>query len=286
MITRDNWYARMNEDMRLRDYAAKTQQAYQGAVKQLVAWLDCEPTLWTEDDIRQYFLYLREEKLAAPSSINVALQGVRFFIRHTLGRDWPVLELIGVKLPKKLPVVLSRKEVRAVLSVVRDPMRRTMLTTIYALGLRLGEALRLQTEHIDSDRLMVWVRNGKGVRDRGVLLPRPLLLRLRRYWKAVRTPAQSSHLFISPKTGKTPHPTTLQKTFTAARKDAAVIKPASIHTLRHSYATHLLESGVTLPTIQKLLGHRRMKTTMVYMHVTHPSTERLQETLDRLMTDL
>lgn len=286
MITRDNWRVRMSEDMRLRDYAAKTQQAYQLAVKQLVAWLDCEPTLWTGDDIRQYFLYLREEKQAAPSSINVALHGIRFFLRHTMGRDWPVLELIGVKLPRKLPVVLSRKEVRCILSVVRDPMRRMMLTTIYGLGLRLGEALRLQAEHIDSDRLMVWVRNGKGVRDRGVMLPRPLLSRLRVYWKKVRSPAPSSHLFISQRTGKPPHASTLQKTFIAARKDAALIKPASIHSLRHSYATHLLESGVTLPTIQKLLGHRRMKTTMVYMHVTHASTERLQETLDKLMADL
>ena len=123
-----------------------------------------------------------------------------------------MLEIIGVNLPRKLPVVLSRKEVHAILSVIREPMRRTALTTIYGLGLRLGEVLRLRSEHIDSDRLMVWVRNGKGVRDRGVVLPRPLLFRLRRYWKEVRSPAPSSHLFISPKTGKPPHKTTLQKT--------------------------------------------------------------------------
>lgn len=286
MITRDNCLERMSEDMRLRDYRPKTQRAYLWAVKQLVTWLDREPALWTEEDIRKFFLYLREEKKAAPSSINVILQGIRFFLRHTMELDWPVLEIIGVNLPRKLPVVLSRKEVRAVLSVVRDPMRRMALTTIYGLGLRLGETLRLRAEHIDSDRLMVWVRDGKGTRDRGVVLPRPLLFRLRRYWKEVRTPAPSSHLFVSPKTGKPPHSTTLQKTFSAARKDAAITKDASIHTLRHSYATHLLESGVTIPTIQRLLGHRRMQTTMIYMHVTHPSSEQLQATIDQLMADL
>ena len=286
MVTLDNWRSRMSEDLRLRDYSPKTQTSYLLAVRQLVDWVGREPATWTEDDIRQYFLYLREEKKASPSSINVALCGIRFFVRHTMGEDWPVLELIGVKRPKRLPVVLSRKEVRAVLKVVRDPMRRTMLTTIYGLGLRLGEALRLRTEHIDADRLMVWVRSGKGVRDRGVMLPRPLLARLRQYWKQDRPPVSSSHLFISGKTGGPPHPTTVQKTFIAARKEIALAKHASIHTLRHSYATHLLESGVTVPTIQKLLGHQAMKTTMIYMHVTHASTERLQHTLDRLMADL
>jgi len=240
MVTRDNWRSRMSEDLRLRDYSDKMQSSYLLAVRQLLQWLDREPATWTEDDIRRYFLYLREEKGAAPSSINVALHGIRFFVRHTLGEDWPVLELIGVKRPRRLPVVLSRPEVRTVLSVVRDPMRRTMLTTIYGLGLRLGEALRLRTEHIDADRLMVWVRSGKGVRDRGVLLPRPLLGRLRQYWKQDRSPASSSHLFISAKTGGPPHPTTVQKTFIAARKEAGLVKHASIHTLRHNADSRIM----------------------------------------------
>ncbi|MCP5042330.1 MAG: tyrosine-type recombinase/integrase [bacterium] len=290
MITLETWRSRMSEDLRLRDYSPRTQEGYLLAARQFVDWVGREPETWTEDDVRGYFLYLREDKKLSPSSINVTLHALRFFVLHTLGHDWPVMELLRVHRPQKLPVVLSRKEVRAVLSVVRDPMRRMAFTTIYALGLRLGEALRLQTEHIDSDRLMVWVRSGKGAKDRAIAMPRPLLTRLRRYWKEERpkasSPATAGHLFISARTGEPVHPTTLQKTFIAARKEAALKKHASIHTLRHSYATHLLESGVSLRTIQKLLGHKAMKTTLLYMHVTHEADDKLQETLDRLMADL
>jgi len=185
-----------------------------------------------------------------------------------------------------LPVVLSTAEVRTLLSAVRHPVRRMALTTIYALGLRLGEGLRLETGHIDSARQLVWVRDGKGAKDRAVPLPSPLLARLRNYWKHERSPAQTPFLFV-PANGRAPlHETTLQKTFTAARSDARIEKNASIHTLRHSYATHLLESGVSLRTIQQVLGHKSMRTTELYMHVTQPGTERLQEIVDRLMADL
>lgn len=286
MITLKNWRTRMSEDLRLADYSPRTQEAYLLAARQLVEWVGREPATWSEDDARRYFLYLREEKRLAPSSINVRLHGIRFFVAHTLGRDWSVLDLISVARTKKLPVVLSRPEVRKLLGVVRRPMYKIALTTIYGLGLRLGEALALRAEDIDSDRCMVWVRNGKGQKDRSVTLPRPLLGRLRRYWKDDRPRVASNHIFISARSGETPHPTTLQKAFIAARKEIKLKKHASIHTLRHSYATHLLESGITVPTIQKLLGHRAMKTTMIYMHVTHDVAERVQEVVDRLVEDI
>jgi site-specific recombinase XerD len=133
---------------------------------------------------------------------------------------------------------------------------------------------------------MVWVRDGKGAKDRGVPLPRPLLARLRQYWKTERPRSSTSFLFVPPDGTAPLHETTLQKTFTAARADTRIDKAASIHTLRHSYATHLLEAGVSLRTIQHVLGHKSMRTTEVYMHVTQPGAERLQETLDRLMVDL
>jgi integrase/recombinase XerD len=176
--------------------------------------------------------------------------------------------------------------VRTLLGVIRHPVRRMALCTIYALGLRLGEALRLETDHVDGERLMVWIRHGKGAKDRGVPLPRPLLARLRQYWKRERPPSATRYLFVPPN-GQAPlHETTLQKTFTAAHAEVGLAKRASIHTLRHSYATHLLESGVSLRTIQAVLGHKSMKTTEVYMHVTQPGIERLQQVLDRLMADL
>lgn len=286
MITLSNWREKMSEDMRLRDFRPRTQEAYSLVVRQFFDQLQQEPEEVTDEDVREYFLYLREEKKAAPSSINIAVHGLRFFFIHTLHRDWPVFELLRVNNPRKLPTVLSRDEVKLILSLIRHPVRRMALTTIYALGLRLNEGLRLQSEHIDAGRLIVWVRDGKGAKDRAVPLPRPLLQRLRRYWKHERPASATTALFVARDSGQTLHPTTLQKTFSAARKDAKCAKHASIHSLRHSYATHLLESGISLRTIQHVLGHKSMRTTSLYMHVTQPGTEHLQSVLDRIMRDL
>ncbi len=196
MITLENWAERMSEDMRLHDFREKTQKSYALVVRQFLRHVEREPEEMTEDDLRGYFLYLREEKKAAPSSINVAVHGLRFFFIHTLQRDWPILDLIKAKQPKKLPVVLSEGEVRAVLGVVRQPVRRAALTAIYGLGLRLNEGLRLEAGDVDAQRMMVWVRDGKGARDRGVPLPGPLLTRLRRFWKEQR-PACRTFMWCS-----------------------------------------------------------------------------------------
>lgn len=281
-----SWRERMSADMRLRDFRPRTQEGYLMAVRLFMEWVKRPPAKVTDEDVRAYFLYLREDKKLAPSTINIAVHALRFFFVHTMRRRWQVFGLLRVNKPRQLPVVLSQGEVRAVLSAVRHPVRRMALATIYALGLRLGEGLSLQTSDIDGERFMVWVRDGKGAKDRGVPLPRPLLARLRRYWKQERPASPTKYLFVPPH-GRAPlHETTLQKTFVAARADARIDKHASIHTLRHSYATHLLEAGVSLRTIQHVLAHRSMRTTEVYMHVTQPGAERLQEILDRLMVDL
>ena len=286
MTEKKSWGERMSEDMRLRDFRPRTQEAYLLAVRQFVDHVQREPATFSEDDVRAYFLYLREVKKLAPSTQNIAVHALRFFFMHTLQRDWVVFDLLRVHKPRTLPVVLSRGEVRTLLAAVRHPVRRMALTTIYALGLRLGEGLSLEAGDIDGERLIAWVRDGKGARDRGVPLPRPLLAGLRQYWKSQR-PASPTRLLFVPHNGRAPlHETTLQKTFTAARADTRIEKHASIHTLRHSYATHLLESGVSLRTIQMVLGHKSMRTTEVYMHVTQPGIEHLQEILDRLMANL
>lgn len=286
MTTLQDWRARMLEDMRLRDFRPRTQQGYLLATRQFMDWVKLDPEALTDDHVPQYFLHLREKRKLAPSSINIAVHALRFFCVHTLGRDWAIFGLLRVNKPQKLPVVLSRGEVHAVLSTVREPARRMALTTIYALGLRLGEGLALTTGDIDAERLIVWVRDGKGAKDRGVPLPRPILGRLRQYWKQQRPQSATAFLFVAHGGQQPLHKTTLQKTFTAVRKDAGIDKPASIHSLRHSYATHLLEAGVSLRSIQRVLGHKSLRTTSVYMHVTQPGTERLQETLDRLMANL
>ena len=286
MVTLQTWRERMSEDMRLRDFRPNTQEAYLLAVRQFMDRTAREPEALTDGDVRTYFLYLREDKKLAPSTINIALHALRFFFIHTMQRDWGVFDILRVHKPRMLPVVLSPQEVRAVLGAVRHPVRRMALATIYALGLRLNEGLGLETGHIDGPRLTVWVRDGKGAKDRGVPLPRPLLARLRQYWKTERPRSSTAFLFVPPDGTAPLHETTLQKTFVAARADARLEKAASIHTLRHSYATHLLEAGVSLRTIQHVLGHKSMRTTELYMHVTQPGAERLQETLDRIMVDL
>lgn len=286
MVTLATWHERMSEDLRLRDMRPRTQQGYLAATRQFMQWVHKEPQSLEVSDVRRYILYLREEKELSPSSVNVAIYALRFFFMHTMQREWKVFELLRSHKPRKLPVVLSPREVRLVLGAVEQPVRRMALSTIYALGLRLGEGLRLQTGHVDAERLVVWVRNGKGARDRAAALPRPVLYQLRRYWKEVRPASDSSYFFIRPGADAPLHPTTLQKTFKAACRDSGMSKDATIHSLRHSYATHLLEQGITLRTIQHLLGHRSMRTTEVYMHVTKPATETLQRTLDELMRNL
>lgn len=286
MATTKTWRERMSEDMRLSDLSSRTRGSYLAAATHFVEWLDRDPETATDDDVRGYFLYLRDDKQLAPSYIHVILYALQYLLQRTMRRELPVFKLLRVNKPRLLPVVLSPREVRSVLTVVRDPVRRMALATIYALGLRLGEGLSLETGHIDAERLTVWVRNGKGAKDRGVPLPRPLLGGLRKYWKTARPQSATNYLFVAPN-GKAPlHETTLQKTFTAARADAHLTKEATIHTLRHSYATHLLEAGISLRTIQQVLGHRSLRTTEIYMHVTQPGVERLQETLDRMMVDL
>ena len=235
--------------------------------------------------MRQYVLHLRDVRVQAPSSINIAVCALRFFFTHTLKREYEVFDLMRVNKPRTLPTVLGRDEVRRVLGAVEHPVRRVALTTIYALGLRIGEGLRLQSEHIQSDRGVVVIRNGKGGKDRTVPLPRPLLQRLRRYWKEERPACDGQLLFVGAK-GAGIDETTLQKTFTAACADAKLGRRATPHTLRHSYATHLVEAGISLRTVQDILGHATLKSTEVYMHVTMPGRERVQDVVDALMHGL
>lgn len=165
------WRERMSEDMRLSDFSSRTREGYLAAATQFVKWLeklDRDPGTATDDDVRDYFLYLRDDKQLAPSSIHVILYALQFLLQRTMRRDLPVFKLLRVNKPRLLPVVLSPAEVRSVITVVREPVRRMALATIYALGLRLNEGLSLETGHIDAERLTVWVRNGKGAKDRGV----------------------------------------------------------------------------------------------------------------------
>ncbi len=283
---------RMMEDMQLRGFSARTQECYVAAVRQLAEHYHRPPDQLTEEDLRQYFLYLANEKRVARATATIALCGIKFFYERTLQRQWTTLQFVRPPREKKLPVVLSREEVRRILPEVRIPVYRACLTTIYACGLRLLEGAHLQVPDVDSARMMLHI-HGKGKQDRYVPLAAPTLDGLRAYWRTHRSPCW---LFPAPTRHGLAHslahqggPVTrssLQSAFRAALRRSGLAKRAHIHTLRHSYATHLLEAGVNLRIIQENLGHRSARTTQVYTHLTREVRATLTDPLNQLMQGL
>lgn len=283
---------RMIEDMQLRGYSARTQEAYARAVRQLAEHYRRSPDKLTEEELRKYFLHLANEKKWARASTTIALCGIKFFYEQTLKRDWPTLRFVRPPREFKLPVVLSREEVRLVLSLVRIPVYRACLMTIYSCGLRLLEGARLQVSSIDSARMLLHI-HGKGKRDRYVPLPETTLHMLREFWKTHRSPqwlfpAPTRHgvdwsvaLNAGPVTRSS-----LQSAFYRAWKKTGIAKAAHVHTLRHSYATHLMEAGVHLRLIQDNLGHGSPKTTAIYTHLTGEVRATQTDPLNELMKDL
>ncbi len=274
---------RMIEDMQLHGYAAKTQTAYLGAVRGLARHYRRSPEDITQEELRSYCLYLVKEKGVATSTLRIHMSGIKFFFEKTLQREWLIFDLVRPAKRKKLPVVLSPGEVKHLLSLVQTPTVRMALTVIYACGLRLSEGLRLKVQDIDSARMLLWVRNGKGGKDRCVPLPERLLELLRTYWK-LRRPRH--YLFPNRDGSEALSASSLQKTLKIVVHESGIKKDASIHTLRHSYATHLLERGVNLRVIQELLGHRSPQTTALYTHLTEKSFRTLAEAVNHLMADL
>lgn len=282
---------RMIEDMQLRGLSERTQESYVGAVKQLARYYGQSPEQLSEEELRQYLLYLIKEKGAARGTCLIALNGIRFLYEQTLQRDYVRLKQIRLPKEKKLPVVLSREEVRQVLDCVRLPHYRVCLSVIYGCGLRLKEGVFLEIGDIDSARMLLHVRQGKGLKDRAVPLPEPILKMLRGYWSGHRHPVW---LFLAlPAPGQPVSsverpiaPSSLQKAFRETVRSSGLSKPATIHTLRHSYATHLLEAGVELRLIQRYLGHKSLSTTLRYTHMTKNTQAIASETINRLMADL
>ena len=264
---------RMIEDLQLHGYADKTQESYLRAVRQLSVYCNKPPDRISEDELREYFLYLKNERGASRSTCRVALYGIRFFYLKTLRKEWPALDLIRFPPEKTLPVVLSVDEVGRVLSRVRLPKYRVCLITIYSCGLRILEGVTLKTENIDGERKQLHIKKAKGGKDRYVPLPERTLEMLRDFWGTHRHP---TFLFpaktpqgISPSISeKSMNASSVRRALLAALEESGVQKHATVHTLRHSYATHLLEAGVNLRVIQSYLGHSSIQSTLVYTHLT------------------
>lgn len=274
---------RMIEDMKLAGFADRTKESYLGAVHALVKhYGERPPGQLTAEELRQFFLHLIEDRKLSPSTVGVHLNGIRFFYERCLGRHWDVFDLVQPRRGFRLPVVLSRTEVRQLLCAVHNEPAKTALTLIYACGLRVMEATRLQIRDIDSARMLLHVRGGKGNKDRCVPLPPRMLELLRDWWRQERP-----RPWLFPGLPERPiSPTLLQKTLKAALRDCGLTKAASVHTLRHSYATHLLEAGVNLRVIQTILGHKSPQTTAIYTHLTPAVMAGATGAIDRLMRDL
>ena len=270
----------------------RTEAAYYACVRQLSEFYGRSPELLSPEDIRQYCIHLKSHKKVARQTSTQAICAIKLFWEKTLHRDWPhELELARANPQFKLPVVLSASEVRRILGAVPALDHRVGLITIYSCGLRLGEGLRLEVPDIDSERMLLHIRAGKGNQDRYVPLPQRTLLLLRQQWKSHRHPVllfpAKGHSGRGARSATEPMSrTTLQRAFRLALKASAVTKQAHIHTLRHSYATPLLEQGENLRQIQVNLGHKSPVVTAVYTHLTSLCKTQHQKRLDEFMGNL
>ena len=256
---------RMTEDMQVRNFSPHTQDSYVQQVSLFARHFSKSPEVLGPEEIRSYQVYLTNEKKLAPSSILIAVSALRFLYKVTLHRDWCLEDIIPApKKPQKLPIVLSPEEVLQFLSCVQSFKHRTILTICYAAGLRISEAVRLKVADIDSERMVIRVEQGKGQKDRDVMLS-PKLLQILRSWWPVNKPKQ--WLFPGDRVDGHISSDAVELACQKAHQRCGIAKPVTPHSLRHSFATHLLESGTDVRTIQLLLGHRSLATTARYLRI-------------------
>lgn len=270
---------RFVDDLRLRNYSPRTIEIYVAHVARFAKHFRRSPELLGPEEMRAFQLHLLEKK-ASWSQFNQTVCALRFFYGKTLGRTEQVPMLAFGKRPKKLACVLSPEEVARLLEAARPGRERMLLQTAYACGLRLMEVLTVEVADIDSARMLLHVRQGKGNKDRLVPLSPRLLKELRDYWRMFR-PAR--WLFSNKGQRGAVHPGTVQRQLRRAVLKAGLRKPATMHTLRHSFATHMLEAGVDVVTLQKILGHRQLSTTARYLHLRGDYLQQLPSLLDRLL---
>ena len=256
---------RMDEDMIVRGLAVRTRETYLAAVTGLARFYHRSPDQISDEEVQAYLLHLIRDRQRSWNTCHIVVHGFRFLYHTTLKRDRTTFSIPSMRQPGKLPAILSRDEVERLIAHASNLKYRTMLLTTYAAGLRLNETLHLRVSDIDSARLTIRVEQGKGGQDRYTVLSGRLLTALRDYWKRARP---STWLFPSSETGRPLDPSALQRAYQTAKVRAGITKPGGIHGLRHAFATHLLEAGVDLHTIQRLLGHRHISTTTRYLQLT------------------
>ena len=263
---------RMIEDMKIRKLAKNTQVCYVRQVGKFAEHFNKSPELLGPEEIREYQIYLVQERDVSTSLLIQAVAALRFLYGITLEKPWPIAKIPFPKRARKLPVIPSRNEVAQFLDSIKNLKHRALLTTIYACGLRSSEVTHLRVSDIDSQRMLLHVQQGKGKKDRLVMLSERLLTLLREYWKEYRP---SDWLFPGRSVDQPIREASLRDACRKILKDSGLKKNITPHSLRHGFATHLLEEGADVRTIQMLLGHRSLSTTSLYTHV---SADRLQAT--------
>lgn len=270
---------RMIEDLTIRNYSPRTIDIYVERVAKFAQHFGQPPDRLGPDEIRAFQLFLVQTKKTSWAQLNQTVCALRFFYKVCLGQAWMIEHVPFPRQPRRLPVVLSRQEVAALFEAVTNLKHRTILMTLYASGARLSEGLALRVADVDSGRMLLRLEQGKGAKDRYVPLSRTLLGQLRRYWKHYHP---LGWLFPSTEPERPLTGSAVQKVCTRAADKAHLGKRVSPHTLRHTFATHLLEAGTDLKTIQVLLGHRHLNTTSRYLHVAAASAGGRQHALDLL----
>lgn len=261
---------KMIDAMLVRGFAVRTQQSYLEAVIQLSKHYHRSPEILTTAQLQEYFLYLVKKRQLAPATCRLYLNAIRFLYLQVL--EWKEIALVlnTPKRKQRIPELLSRDEVARLLAAVENMKHRMMLTTCYGCGLRVSELMALQVSDIDGERSLLRVTQGKGGKDRQVILSATLLQQLRRYWRIFHP---ATVLFYGRNPRSTLSITTAQKVFQAAKQRAGIHKVGGIHSLRHAYATHQLAAGMPLPQLKEMLGHSDLHSTMRYLHWVPQYTE-------------
>ncbi len=269
----------VDEQLKLKGYSFKIRKTYAKQLKRFSSFIDKDLDSISLQDVRKYILFLLEEQKASHSYANQAISAIKFLCNDTLNQGKAIDALPRPKKENKLPNVLSFEEVKRILGALDNEKHRTILFLIYSAGLRLGEVVRLKIQDIDSSRMLIHITQGKGRKDRYTLLSEIALIQLRKYYSLYKPeiwlfPGQNKREFLTERT--------VERIFEKACTLAKINKRATVHTLRHSFATHLLEGGTDLRFIQELLGHSSSKTTEIYTHVTQKSISNIQSPLDKL----
>ncbi len=268
-----------DQSLIISDYSKQKIRSYMSALKLFFEYITKNKlTQLSDDDIKKYLHYCREEKKYSNSALRISIAAIRYFYMYVLKDKVPDALNIKIRKTNKLPLVLSKQEVIRILKVTNNLKHKTMLMMIYSAGLRLGELLNLKLQDIDSNRMKIHIRQAKGKKDRYVFLSQKLLDLLRLYFEEYKP---RDFLFEGQK-GNQYSPKSVQSVFKKAIKNAGVRKPATVHTLRHSFATHLLEDGTDIRYIQQLLGHKKLETTQIYTHITGSAMDKIKSPLDSL----